>query len=100
MQDNIFSSVCRDGGAADMERLDRKVTRSYDLLGEIRHSIEEEMMRYSEEVQKELQHKYAAELETLLRKHRRNVVLDVMEKLKIDQSYDPIGMQNNITIKF
>ena len=100
MQDNIFSPVCRDGGAADMERLDRKVTRSYDLLGEIRHSIEEEMMRYSEEVQKELQHKYVAELETLLRKHRRNVVLDVMEKLKIDQSYDPIGMQNNITIKF
>ena len=100
MQDNIFSPVCRDGGAADMERLDRKVTRNYDLLGEIRHSIEEEMMRYSEEVQKELQRKYAAELETLLRKHRRNVVLDVMEKLKIDQSYDPIGMQNNITIKF
>ena len=100
MQDNILSPVCRDGGAANMERLDRKVTRNYDLLGEIRHSIEEEMMRYSEEVQKELQHKYAAELETLLRKHRRNVVLDVMEKLKIDQSYDPIGMQNNITIKF
>lgn len=71
----------------------------FNLLKIIYEAIENEMMQYSEELEKELIKKYKEEFEEKIRNHRREVVLKVCDQIELGYSTDLRSVIPNITIK-
>lgn len=71
----------------------------FNLLKIIYEAIENEMMQYSEELEKQLIKKYEEEFEEKIRNHRREVVLKVCDQIELEYSRDLRSAIPNITIK-
>lgn len=71
----------------------------FNLLKIIYEAIENEMMQYSEELEKQLIKKYEEEFKEKIRNHRREVVLKVCDQIGLEYSRDLRSVIPNITIK-
>lgn len=71
----------------------------FNLLKIIYEAIENEMMQYSEELEKQLIKKYEEEFKEKIRNHRREVVLKVCDQIELEYSRDLRSVIPNITIK-
>lgn len=70
-----------------------------NIVEVIHNLIKDELENYSNILQAELSKKYTEEFESLLREHRRKLVLDISEKIKVEHHFEPMDMATNITIK-
>ena len=70
-----------------------------DILDAIHNIIKNDLEEFSKQLESELSQKYKEEFESKLREHRREVVLEVAEKIKVGHSFDPRDLSTNITIK-
>jgi hypothetical protein len=71
----------------------------FNLLKVIYEAIEDEMMRYAEELEAELIAKFEEEFEEKIRKRRNQIVLDVCEQIELGYHRDPRSVIPSITIK-
>lgn len=62
-------------------------------------AIKEQLSRYSEQLHSELTEKYKKEFEERLREHRRKVVLEVAEMVRIQHSFEPHNRQSVVQIR-
>lgn len=69
------------------------------MLDIIKKAIKEEMEAYALEVEKELTEKYKKEFNENIRSHRRRVILDVCEKIKMEHSINPEHMESIVHIR-
>ena len=61
-------------------------------------AIENAMMEYANELHKELYEKYVNEFTKRMYEHRRKIVLDVCETIKIENLYDHRSMNVSVSI--
>lgn len=70
-----------------------------NIVTVIHNLIKDELEEYSDILEDELSEKYKKEFEKRLREHRRKLIFDVVENIKIGHCYEPSDMSSNITIK-
>lgn len=75
------------------------MSENTNIVEVIHELIKNNLEEYSRCLEVELTNKYAEEFQKLLRARRRELVLDVVENIKIGHCYEPSDMSSNITIK-
>ncbi len=75
------------------------MSENTNIVTVIHNLIKDELEKYSDVLEDELSEKYKKEFENRLREHRRKLILDVVENIKIGHHYEPSDMSSNITIK-